>query len=165
MRDAGARGESSATEATTVTERAKHQVSTLRGTTGRGNLQPPEAGRYLDDMSTIPQRLRQARLEASRSAQSIADAIGVSQSTISAVELGTREPKLVDLAAWAEELGLRLDLVPISGPALPARRQVVLDLMAEVLHLASEEDVDVWEAELRIRRRHLRGPKEKSSTP
>jgi transcriptional regulator with XRE-family HTH domain len=106
-------------------------------------------------MSTIPKRLRDARLAARRSAQSVGDAIGLSQSTISAVENGTREVKLADLEAWASELGMRIELVQQEGAALAPRRAAVVALMAEVLQGASEEDVDVWESELRIRRRRL----------
>jgi len=115
-------------------------------------------------MHPIVQRLRQARLDARRSAQSVADAVGLSQSTISAAELGTREIKLADLDVWARSLGFRVDLVADAGASLPPRRALVLDLMREVLQAASEEDVDVWEAELRIRRRHLLGASDKSST-
>lgn len=111
--------------------------------------------RYGRGMSTIPKRLRDARLAARRSAQSVGDAIGLSQSTISAVENGTREVKLADLEAWALELGLRVELAQQETSSLPPRRAAVLQLMAEVLQGASEDDVDVWEAELRIRRRRL----------
>ncbi len=78
-------------------------------------------------------RLREARLERGLSLRSVAQALGVSASLISQVEIGKTQPSVSTLYALASHLGISLDellgitapsrapgqLIGHSGPALP----------------------------------------------
>ncbi|MBL8616369.1 MAG: helix-turn-helix transcriptional regulator [Deltaproteobacteria bacterium] len=105
--------------------------------------------------SPLLARLRQERLKQKISTAAVGQAIDLAQSMVSAAEHGSRDPKLGHVEAWASMLGFDLALVARTGPELGARQQLVLDLMREVLTKLPESDLDLWEAELRIRRRQL----------
>ncbi len=114
--------------------------------------------------SPLLARLRQERLKQKISTTKVGEAIDLAQSMVSAAEHGSRDPKLSHVEAWAAFLGFDVVLQERSGPSLGARQMALLDLMRDVLTKLPEGDLDLWEAELRIRRRQLGLDPEKAPT-
>lgn len=77
----------------------------------------PRADRWWRMMSNdlIQRQLRAARLVAGRTQQSVADAAGVQQSTISDWETGATTITLPSLRSWAAALGHDIVLLPVGG--------------------------------------------------
>jgi transcriptional regulator with XRE-family HTH domain len=106
-------------------------------------------------------RLKQIRLDAGLSQRALADQIGVSVSTISMVEGGTRDTAVGNLEAWARACGARLDVVAeredperlSMGHLTDQQRQIVADLVANmpnfgpILETTLRQMIWVWSVE------------------
>lgn len=96
-------------------------------------------------------RLREARLHRKLSLRSVAQALGVSASLISQVEIGKTQPSVSTLFALANHLGVSLD--EILG--IPARRTFDAGVSPEALPIAADvqraEDNAVIEMENGVR--------------
>jgi transcriptional regulator with XRE-family HTH domain len=98
--------------------------------------------------------IRQERRRRGISGQALARAVGVSQQTVSLVENGG-DTMFSNAVAMADHVGL--DVVAVERGAVPLDelRQRVLDLMTSTIRELPATEVEVWEAELRLRRRQL----------
>jgi transcriptional regulator with XRE-family HTH domain len=111
--------------------------------------------------SQLRGRLKQLRLDAGLSQRALADQLGVSVSTISMVEGGTRDTAVGTLEAWARACGARLDIVSNGEEAErlsldhlnEQQRQIVTDLVANmpnfgpILETTLRQLVWVWSVE------------------
>jgi transcriptional regulator with XRE-family HTH domain len=68
---------------------------------------------------TMGDRLRKAREDAGYSQTEMADALGVSRSTISNAELGIRTPLRITLRAWAAETGVPVEWLETGVVQMP----------------------------------------------
>jgi transcriptional regulator with XRE-family HTH domain len=106
-------------------------------------------------------RLKQVRKDAGLSQRALADRIGVSMSTISMVESGSRDPAAGALEAWAAACGAKLEVV-VEGPAREGlsvdhlseqQQQLVADLVknlpafGHLLETTLRQLVWIWTAE------------------
>jgi len=77
--------------------------------------------------------LGRLRRRVGRTQQWVADAVGVSVSTISAYERSHRQPGLENTGRILEVLGHRVEVVPMLDPAVQARRLEDVLTLAEAL--------------------------------
>lgn len=107
--------------------------------------------------------IRQERRRQGISGQALARAVGVSQQTVSLVENGG-DTMFSNAVAMADHVGL--DVVAVERGALPLDelRKRVLDLMSSTIKELPTAEVEVWEAELLLRRRQLGLPTPTDST-
>lgn len=66
-------------------------------------------------LDTLPNRLRAARLRTGKTQQEFADTIGLSRTTISAAEAGSKSPSRTTLTMWAMASGVMLDWIREGG--------------------------------------------------
>lgn len=82
----------------------------------------------------------------------VGDHVGIIPSMVSHIEMGRRDPKLSHVELFAESVDAELLVQPV-GVRLSVRQREVLEAFrAELPHL-SELDLEVWAAELNIRKR------------
>jgi transcriptional regulator with XRE-family HTH domain len=102
--------------------------------------------------SIIVSALRQLRLRLGITVAAAAQKIECTPSMVSHIEFGRRDPKLSDVERYADLLGCDLVFEPRGQALAPARREVLEAFRAELPHL-TELELEVWSAELELRRR------------